>query len=88
MAIQSRIAAVTGANKGIGLAIGTFYSPLPISLYPTFNQSNLHSPQSRPLLPLFPPILWVSPHLPHSTLTNPRRRRRKNSERRPPAQGR
>jgi NAD(P)-dependent dehydrogenase (short-subunit alcohol dehydrogenase family) len=25
MAIQSRIAAVTGANKGIGLAIGILY---------------------------------------------------------------
>jgi hypothetical protein len=32
MAVQSRVAAVTGANKGIGLAIGTCVQSLLLSL--------------------------------------------------------
>lgn len=40
MAVQSRIAAVTGANKGIGLAIGTQALHSPVAS----NTSKVYSP--------------------------------------------
>ena len=92
MAVQSRIAAVTGANKGIGFAIGS--TPLSLPILPIFTRLLRTNPppnQSRNLALQYPSSpLRSGPFLIYLTARSAERGRRSSqeAEQRPRAESR
>jgi len=72
MAIRSRVAAVTGANKGIGLAIGT-YLPFSLPIPPSAHSINLTSTVRNLALSYPSSPLYSGPFLVYLTARSPSR---------------